>query len=531
MRIVNINNLGFFKRLKLAGRVVAASGIGYDAGTPSRTNRSFGLSPGLFASADRHLNVMQLGNMREKCRMYDRQVPIFSGFLDRASENIFGNVFDFLPIITGGEKTADADLAKKVKEYIWRRMEADICDAEGNRDFTEMAATSLRAVWNDGDILLTKRSDGSLLPFEADQVDNSGADSGGKRIVMGVELNDVNRAVAYWVKQRKTTGTGGISTGNFTTAARVLARDAFFPAYRKRFSQTRGVPFLAVILSFFDRTNNYIDYESLAAEGNSMLGYQLTAEVGAEPFNPPVGVKVPGEKDNEDTSTSDTFEKLQKMEQFQIFDLSGVPGQKVGMIKADRPGSNYEPYITTNFRIIGAGVGFPLELFLMDFSRTNFSSGKLAIGCAKKMFKAWQNFMFNKFCGPWYKWQIARGIATGELPADPRIFNVTCRWPVWEYIDKFKESMGNRVAMELTNQTASGCIRDQGGEPDEVFDEKEQEIRNAIGRSTAIKKDTGVDVPYQVFCGMDTTNTTINMNIGDETAPDENKNKKGNNND
>lgn len=435
------------------GRAMGADGIGYEITKASRTRRAFGLVTGLVASADRHLAMGNLGQLREICRMHDRQSALFSGLLDRALDNIYGSNFDFIPA------TGDPALNKIAKEYITKRMEAAL--ASGLQDFAELARTTHRAIWTDGDCLLVKRPDGTLLPFEADQVETPGGGLGSTaRIVLGVELGELNQPIAYHVRSRQSRGDSGM-VGLNTKPQRIPASDALFPAYRKRHNQTRGVPFLAAALAFFDRTNNWLDYESLAAEGNSMLGFKIKRE--------PTETILTGAIDNEDAESSGTFEKVQKMEPFSILDLA--PGEDVDMVTSQRPGSNFEPYLVTCCRIIGVAVGFPLELIMLDFSRTNYSSARASLGEARRGFRVQQLFSAKRICMPWYRWQIDRGIASGELPAKAELYKARCQWPAWEYIDPEKEAKGNEVAIDNRTKSISECIRETGQEPDEVFAE------------------------------------------------------------
>jgi len=442
----------------------AASGVGYDAVASDRTRRAYGLLAGIMASADRHMTKLNLGRLRELCRMHDRQSSLFSGILDRAVDNIFGANFDFIP------NTGDTELNKKAKEHITARMERERCDACGINDFTDMAKLTIRAIWNDGDDLLTKRKDGSVLAFEADQIETpSGVSKDNKRIVLGVEMNEVNRHTAYWVRQRTTKGDYGMAAAG--NSMRIPVQYAWMPAYRKRFGQTRGIPFFAAALSFYDRTNNYLDYESLAAELNSMMGLKITKQ--------PTEAAPAGSIDNPDTA--DTYDKLQKMVAGMIFELK--PGEDVDMIAANRPGEQFEPYIVTCCRIIGVAVGFPLELMMLDFSKTNYSSARASLGEARRMFRGWQKFSEKQICMPWYRWQMSRAIAAGTLPARPELFKARCQWPAWEYIDPKKEAEGNKLDISNFTKTPSECIRERVGEPDEVFEEirTDKEKLEAIG--------------------------------------------------
>lgn len=440
------------------GIQLADAGIGYEITQPSRSRRAYGLIRGPYASADRHLTQTVLTDLREICRVHDRNSALFSGIINLALNNIFGSSFDFVP------GTSDPLLNKQVKGYIKKRMASTACDATGNFDFTEIAKTSMRAVWNDGDCLLVKQKDGSILPFESDQIISPKNKSNGVRFVNGVELNSVNRPLAYWVKQRRTQGDyAGIKIDD--ESKRVQAKYVFYPAYKTRFNQTRGVPFLAAILKRFDRVNNYIDYESLAAEINSMQTWKITRQL--EDINNPLE----GTEDSDDTAS--TYDKVQKVEPGQIYDLA--VGEDFAMVGSQRPGDNFEPYLINSLRVIGVGIGLPLELILLDFSRTNYSSARASLAEARRMFRSWQRFAQNKICIPWYNWQIARAIALRILPPDNRLFIVRCQWPAWEYIDPVKEALGNRIAREENVKSRSQIIRESGEEPEEVFREIQEE--------------------------------------------------------
>ena len=450
-----------------ASKMRATQGVGYDIAVSGRTRRNMGIISGLVASADRHLTKSTLAQLREICRAHDRQNSLFSGILNRALDNIFGDNFDFIP------STGDRDLNKRIKDYITARMDPQVCDATGVRGFDDIAKTAIRAVWNDGDCLLVKRSDGSLLCFEADQIETPSVANSTDNIVLGIEMNTVNRHLAYHVRQRSRTGR------NVTVSERLIAANGFMPAWRTRYNQTRGVPFLAAILSFFDRTDGYLDNESFAAQLNATGGFKITKE---NTDNDMSGIKT-----NEESS-SDNFEKVQEFLPGWIWE--GGVGEDIDMVLPQRPGDNFEPYIITCCRIIGVGIGYPLELLMLDFSKTNYSSARASMGEARRMFRGWQKYAGRQICMPWYRWQIARAIAAGQLPARPEAFKVRCQWPAWEYIDPMKEANANKIAILNRTKSISQCIRERGDEPDEVFEEisEEQKKLAALGVSLQQEK-------------------------------------------
>ena len=461
-------------------RRASESGRGFQVTQSSRLRRAVSFVMGLTASADMHLDKMTLSKLREYCRMHDRRSALFSGLLDRAIDNIFGADFDFVP------RTKDAALNKKVKKYIHQRMEPQNADAAGELDYVKMCHLGLRAVWNDGDFAGIKRPDGSLMMFEADQIETP-SNFSGDNVTLGVEKDPRGRPTALHLRQRPAGKDGFTVSASKSQSARVLRQNVLWPAFRKRFGQTRGLPVIAAALSSYGRLDNYLEFESLAAEANAMMGLQINKEPGGDIDS----IQSPaGSEDNEDTSTSSTFEKVQKMEPFQVFDM--LPGEEIKMVGATRPGESFSPYTIMMCRIVGVAIGYPLELILLDSSQGNFSNYRGAMLIAQKNFRRWQRFFERDWCMPWYRWQIARGIASGELPANPEIFTVGLQWPGWPYIKPLEDAEADEINVRLLKKSVSQCVREMGFEPEEVFEEiaDERNLFDKLGISITFKSAT-----------------------------------------
>ena len=437
--------------------VRASSATGFDVATRDRRRRAFSPANDRLASADHHLKKTTLEKIRELCRAHDRNASIFSGLLNRALDNIFGPSFATRPA------TGDESLDAAAADYIAERSTARLADASGRRELADIARTALRAVWNDGDCLLVQRRNGSLLPFEADQVVTPETKpNDDRRIVLGVELDRVNRPTGYHLRQRLTSGDHGYTQrGRRETTTRIAARWTIHPAYLPRFNQTRGLPFLTSALAIYDRLDGYLDNETLAAELNATGGWKITAE--------PNDTDLDGVEDNEDGATNEQFEKIQTFEPGFVAELR--PGEDLAMVAADRPGATFEPYVITACRLVGAAVGFPLELLLLDFSRTNYSSARAGLMEARRSFRYWQRFADAQIVAPWYAWQISRGIALGDLPPEQSLYNYRSQWPAWGSVDPLKEANANQVQIANAAKSISEVIRERGRDPLDVFDE------------------------------------------------------------
>lgn len=442
------------------GRNAAVKGTGYDVASRDRLKPAFALLSAMMASADRHLDLRTLSTLRELCRAHDRQGSLFSGILNRGVANIFGPTFSLEP------STGDTALDDRIWSIVGPAMEADRCDTAGVLNFRNLCATALRAIWTDGDVALVKAGSGAVVAFEADQVVSPGGQAAlaeGRRIVLGVELGRANQRLAYWIKSRRTAGDYG-QPEPAGEPVRIGGRFVMFPAYRTRFNQTRGVPFLASVLNIYERLDAYLENESLAAVGNAMLAWKITREASAD-----FPSSTAGAESNEDGATRDTFEQVQRMEPLSVFDLP--PGEDVEAIDAKRPGNQFEPFTLLVCRLVGAGIGFPLELLLLDFSKTSYSSARASLDEARRNFRYWQGYCDEHICRPWYTWQIDLAIASGLLPADPRCYAYSAKWPSWNYVDPWRESQANQLQVDLRVKSRSDIIRESGRDPEDVWKE------------------------------------------------------------
>ena len=422
-RVVDAVSPGRSVGRERARRTLATAG--WDVTDAGRRRRKRSFKTG---HADRHLDAVTLGKLREICRHHDRESALLSGILNRAVDNIVGPRFSVWPA------TADEGWNRAAKEYIDRRMGL-AADARGLTDFRGVLAMTLRSLWTDGDKLLV-HAGGGLAAYEADQLATPRDRVRDKkaRIVNGVEMDAAGRPTAFWLAPRSYKGW----VDRADDARRVPAADAIYVANLKRCSQTRGMPELAAALGLYDRLDGYLDNESFAAEINAMLAFFITRDVGYED-----ATNVPGQED--DPNSGDSADKIVKMEQGSVMELR--PGEGVEPFRPDRPAEAFSPYVTMVARMVGAAVGMPLELVMLDFSKTNYSSARAALLEARRSFMGWQQLLIGRICRPIYFRWIAQGIRRRHLTPIDDAF--AARWfpPRWAWVDPLKEVLADEKAV------------------------------------------------------------------------------------
>jgi len=435
-----------------------ALGKGFEVTGSGRDRRSRGYTIG---GADEHMGSRDIDKLREIGRDLDRNSCLIHGILDRFVDNVVGDTFGFRPT-TGDPQWNDAAHAWMVEQM------GPECDVRGLLDFHSILRTALRAIGTDGDVLLVHAPGRKLQAIEAHQV-GTPWDASGRNIVNGVEMDKAGRPVAFHVASQ--TYNGRIARND--DAQRIPAEHVIWPAYRTRFTQTRGLPVLTAALAHYDRLDAYIDNESLAAEIDACLAFFVQQE------SPDYGDSIPGQEsatsDNQlGESGDDTTVALQQIRPGMIARLQ--PGEKVQPFGATRPGQTFEPYVVTSLRIVGAALGYPLELVLLDFSRTTYSSARAALLQAYRVFRCWQQWLIRTVCAPIYRRWIAQGIAAGELTHRDDALQV--RWfpPQWAWVDPLKEVLALKEAVALGTATLTDEVERQGRTMAEFVAERQGEI-------------------------------------------------------
>ncbi len=429
------------------GHIKLSLGEGFDATDSDRTRRT---RAAVDSGADRHMTAATMTKLREMGRDYDRNSGMVSGMLDRWSGHVVGPELVFEPA------TRNNGWNKEAKAWFTDHMGPD-SDARGMVTLRDNLAMTLRSVGTDGDqlkIFLGKTF--SIQTIEAHQIATPFDRRSTERIVNGVRLNAQGAATGFWVS--KDAHNGFIARKE--DARLIRTRDTLWPAYRKRPSATRGLPVMASSLSNYDRLDAYIDNEMLAAQIDACLTFWIsrTQDFADGQLGPGETEQVVGASDG--TSTT---EKLQSVKPGAIFDLQG--DESVNQFGGNRPGKQFEPFIVTGMRMFGAAMGLPLELLLLDYSRTNYSSARAAILEAhESTFRKWQQWTNDYLAVPIYRRWIFQAMAKEELPFNPEWQNVKWFWPVSPYIDPLKAALAVREAIAggwwtVTKELARNGVR------------------------------------------------------------------------
>ncbi len=262
----------------------------------------------------------------------------------------------------------------------------------------------------------------------------------GNRIFNGVEVDKNNRVVAYYVcntypnsnlyakKEWKRVRAFGERTG---------APGVLMIFETERAEQYRGVPYLAPVIESLKQLTRYSEAEMMAAVINGIFTVFITSENGTSEFG------FTGVVDEEDRVSDDDMN-------YEIG--SGLvnmlnPGEKIEIADAKRPSTNFDAFVTSLAKYVGAALEIPVEVLMKSFM-SSYSASRAALLEAWKAFRMKRAWIAADFCQPVYELFLSEAIAKGRLHApgfflDPLVRAAYCgaQWngPAQGMVDPVKE--------------------------------------------------------------------------------------------
>ena len=333
------------------------------------------------------------------------------------------------------------------------------CDWYGKMTFYGLQELAMRSIVEGGDVLILRHwvvpTAENPLPLqlqviEGDQLDHTrnGANEYGYAR-LGVQFDKQGRLIGYWLYDYHP-GDNYIFA-NFIESRFYPKKDVLHAYEILRPGQVRGLPFG---VAGFMKMRDFSDYEDA----------QLMKQKVAACFS----AFVTG---SEDDDSDDAREGIERLQPGVIEHL----GRDESVIFADPPAvSDYLPYSSGILQGIAAAYGITYEMLTMDYSKVNFTSGRMAKIDVTANFRSWQyNMLVPQICAPVWRWFntacIVAGLLDQPVPADwtaPRI----------QQLDPVKETDAQVKRIQAGLATISETLRETGREPEEFFREYRQDL-------------------------------------------------------
>jgi len=437
---------------------------GYDEAGASRSRNSL---RGWRASSrtpqediDRNLPVL-----RQRSRSLYMSAPLAVSAIKTNRTNIIGEGLRLKSMIDAeflGMTPEEAAAWKRSAERefeLWAQSKS--CDSTRVNNFYEIQQTACMSWLMNGDacVLLEYERPTRALPYglrihliESDRVStphSTGNDvylyavdpDTKNRIFNGVEVDGNNRVVAYHICSAYPNSS--LYTKKVWKRVKAFGERTGTPNVlmiyeTERAEQYRGVPYLAPVIEALKQLTRYSEAEMMAAVINGFFTVFITSQKGTSEM---VFTGVVDEEDR--ISDSDAGYEIG----------SGMvnilePGEDVKIADAKRPSKNFDAFVTSLAKYVGAALEIPMELLVKNFV-SSYSASRAALLEAWKAFRMKRSWLVSDFCQPVYEAFLAEAAASGRLKApgfflDPSVRAAYCRaqWngPAQGMIDPVKEA-------------------------------------------------------------------------------------------
>lgn len=313
-------------------------------------------------------------------------------------------------------------------------MNGDACVLLEYEKPTRTLPYGLRIHLIESDRVSTPNSTGNNVYLYATNPDN------GNRIFNGVEVDGNNRVVAYHIcstypnsnlyskKEWKRVK----AFGEHTNVPNVLM------IYEtERAEQYRGVPYLAPVIESLKQLTRYSEAEQMAAVINGFFTVFIKSTRGTSE----IGFTGVTDEDDRIADGDRNYELGPGL----VNVLN--PDEEIDIADAKRPSSNFDAFVTSLAKYVGAALEIPVEILTKQFS-SNYSASRAALLEAWKAFRMKRAWLAADFCQPVYEIFLTEAIANNRLKApgfflDPLIRKAYCgaQWngPAQGQIDPVKE--------------------------------------------------------------------------------------------
>jgi len=411
-------------------------------------------------------------------RDFMRNNAIYKGMIERMVSYIVGNGFELQ--VTG----ASVGTIKKV-EGLWRAWFAKP-EVRNLLSGAEVSRMICRELLTAGDIATLKTDKGLIQLFESEQIDSTES----KKFPNGIRKDDYGRPMEFSLCPWKTYGI------DKKKAKAVKAEDVLFLTNPERPSNLRGVPACQSSFAMLHRINDVCDSEAIAWQLLSRMAVSITREQGPEQ------AFVESKEDPDKTTESLEGDAATRMTEYDYaIVFHGRVGEDVKGIERNIPGMNFPESLRMFLRLLGLPVGCPLELILLDWTKSNYSQSRAILEQVYENFLFWQYKLRDFFYGPLFEWKLSHWQSQDGIGKNNKL---TAGWivPTFPWIDQLKEVQAYAEKVLRGFTTHSQTCKSLKLDPDEVLEQREAEVRGAIERVQRIEKEMGVLVPWQHFAGL-----------------------------
>ena len=455
--------------------VLEERGMGYDAGNFDRLNANWRVLNESAEYTDRN----NRDTVRARARDLERNSDMMNSVIGAFKRNVFGAGYTLQPKTESEKINSELDAAWKK----WCKKQN--CDVTGTQSFNQIMRMCVERKKVDGGILIVKRyTNQGYLPFqlqtfEVDELDDTcmKTKKNTNKLAGGIEYNEFNRPVGYWVKQYSIDGIE--SQPKF-----IDAKDVIFYYTKKRPSQVREMSDMSPTMTRIRDANEFMVAVSVKQRIEACLSVFIKKSLPTTGLGR-TGAGASGTQQSYDGKT---------IAPGMIKELNA--GDEIQTVNPSGQSTDAASYIKLQQRLVGAGQGISYESTSRDMSQSNYSSARQGIIeddmtyqeeielLVEVMDEIYETFVISCYL---------KGIISAKDFWENKEVFMNHQWvkAPKKWIDPYKEAMANKIALNTGQKTYKQIAAEQGRDYKEQIDDMVEVLEYA--------KEKGIEMGGVIF--------------------------------
>ena len=384
----------------------------------------------------------------------------------------------------------------EIEQAWWAWSRKDSCHTGGTLSFCDIERLVIRSVAEGGEILVRmipnafgrSRVPLALEIVEADLLDDDKNEilNNGNEIRMGVERDMWQRPVAYHILKKHpgdyTFGSKIATNGRETI--RVPASEIIHLYLTERPGQTRGAPWFASAVMKLHHMSGFEEATMIRARAAAALMGFISSPEGE--------------------LQGDAVQDGERVSEFSpgVFKYLN-PGEQVQVPSLPTNETDFDAFMRSMLRSIGAGVGVSYESLSRDYSQTNYSSSRQGMLEDRDTWRALQKWLIDSFHQVVFeRWLdmavMSQALSLPRYEENPAPY-AQVRWMPrgWSWVDPAKEVAAYKDAVRSGFMTVSDVVAQSGGDFEELIMQRQREIQLAEQLGVTLETDPANDQPAQ----------------------------------
>jgi lambda family phage portal protein len=382
--------------------------------------------------------------------------------------------------LTDGRPGFDRGLNQYLEERFGAWCMPEVCSADGRDSFGDLTRLYVTTLAMDGEVLwrelpgFDNEFGYAIQILDADQLDDSlnrPPTDVQNEIRQGVEVDQYNRAVAYWMWTVHPS-----EWGRKKERIRVPATELHHDFVKGRPGQTRGIPWLTPALFAWKMLDGYTEAEVVQARLAAAAGGFFTATgEDAALFA------------EENEAATEGPKPMVTMDLEPGLARQLPPGLHYEGIDPTHPNGNFAQFQKAILRMVARAGGTSYTTLSGDFENTNYSSGRMGLLPERDFYRFVAHFVTTRFNRPIYLHWLTFGSLSGALRLpSPTVSGLSAHaWEYrgWPWIDPLNDIQANERKLRLGLTSRQRLCAELGLDFEDVLEElkAENDLATAAG--------------------------------------------------